>query len=91
MEIDYAASRARLKRLTELLEIIRGAPHQDQARLSQTLMLVCQALQTVARVRLQIGDPGQVRQAVELEALCWKFERTALRYETRSKFRGDQL
>lgn len=53
-------------------------------------MLVSRALQTVARARLQIGDPEQVRQAVELEVLCWEVERTALLYELRARFNRNQ-
>ena len=31
----------------------------------------------------------QVRQAVELEALCWEVERTALLCELRAKYNGN--
>jgi nitroimidazol reductase NimA-like FMN-containing flavoprotein (pyridoxamine 5'-phosphate oxidase superfamily) len=58
MTDDPDTMRARLDRLTELVELARQVPWEDHGHVERALHLISQALQTVARARQQSQDGG---------------------------------
>ena len=74
MTDDPDTMRARLDRLTELVELARQVPWEDHGHVERALHLISQALQTVAQVRSQNQDEAHLGEEAEFVALCRQIE-----------------
>ena len=74
MTDDPDTMRARLDRLTELVELARQVPWEDHAHVERALHLISQALQKVAQVRSQNQDEASLGEEAEFAALCRQIE-----------------
>jgi thiamine monophosphate synthase len=77
MADDPDTMRARLDRLTELVELARQVPWEDHGHVERALHLISQALQKVAQVaqvRSQNQDEARLGEEAEFAALCRQIE-----------------
>ena len=74
MADDPDTLRARLDRLTELVELARQVPWEDHGHVERALHLISQALQKVAQVRSQNQDEAHLGEEAEFAALCRQIE-----------------
>ena len=74
MTDDPDTMRARLDRLTELVELARQVPWEDHGYVERALHLISQALQKVAQVRSQNQDEANLGEEAEFVALCRQIE-----------------
>jgi hypothetical protein len=78
MADDPDTMRARLDRLTELVELARQVPWEDHGHVVRALHLISQALQKVAQVRSQSQDEARLGEEAEFVALCRQIEKMGL-------------
>ena len=74
MADDPDTMRARLDRLTELVELTRQVPWEDHGHVERALHLISQALQKVAQVRSQNQDEARLWEEAEFVTLCRQIE-----------------
>jgi hypothetical protein len=74
MADDPDTMRARLDRLTELVELARQVPWEDHGHVERALHLISPALQKVAQVRSQNQDEAHLGEEAEFVALCRQIE-----------------
>ena len=74
MTDDPDTMRARLDRLTELVELARQVPWEDHGHVERALHLISQALQKVAQVRSQNQDEARLGEEAEFVTLCRQIE-----------------
>jgi hypothetical protein len=74
MEDDPGTLRARLDRLTELMELARQVPWEDHAHVERALHLISQALQAVAQARQRNQDKVHLGEEAEVIELCRRIE-----------------